>query len=162
MLDVNDVGFSCSNIAAIIMSLKVEHHEFQGPQRQKKRSNASFIMQKLRPKLYIYHKICSQHFEELLTVKFLEQRKYKNYSIQSICRAFSLPKRWGKKRGSFKIGIIFDWMESFLFCLCSKDLKYGSSSIFRNSMFSTLLFKKWIKFLLHSWFEKWTRPISKL
>ena len=120
MLDVNDVGFSCSNIAAIIMSLKVEHHEFQGPQRQKKRSNASFIMQKLRPKLYIYHKICSQHFEELLTVKFLEQRKYKNYSIQSICRAFSLPKRWGKKRGSFKIGIIFDWMESFLFCLCSR------------------------------------------
>ena len=27
---------------------------------------------------------------------------------------------WGKKRANLKIGIIFDWIESLLFCLCSR------------------------------------------
>ena len=58
----------------------------------------------------------------------LEQRQYKSDSIQSkIIPTLKLPlffttkqrKKQRKKRDKFKIGIIFDWMESFLFCLCS-------------------------------------------
>ena len=36
----------------------------------------------------------------------------------------SPPKQWREKRGNFKIGIIFDWRESFLFCLCSNIQPY--------------------------------------
>ena len=58
---------------------------------------------------------------------FLEQRQYKNDSIQSkivsILKLFFSPRHiCGEKPGNFKIGIIFDWMESFLHCLCSSGV----------------------------------------
>ena len=66
-------------------------------------------------------------FESCSNISFpLEQRQYKNDSIQSKIipilkfARFSTPIRWGKKHGKFKIGIISDWMESFLYCLCSR------------------------------------------
>ena len=55
----------------------------------------------------------------------LEQRQYKNDSIQSkVIPTLNLPQFFTtytmrEKGVNFKIGIIFDWMESFLFCLCS-------------------------------------------
>ena len=58
--------------------------------------------------------------------KLLEPRQYKNDSIHSeiiptlkLARFFTTY-AMGKKRVNFKIGIIFGWMESFLFCLCSR------------------------------------------
>ena len=55
----------------------------------------------------------------LWNVWALELRQYKNDSIQSkIIPTLKLPlflplRQWGKKRANFKIGIIFDLMESF-------------------------------------------------
>ena len=39
---------------------------------------------------------------------------------------FSPPIRIGEIGGNFKIGIIFDWMESFLYCLCSRGAFYST------------------------------------
>ena len=41
------------------------------------------------------------------------------------CLAFHSPIRWRKKRGNFQTRIIFDCMESFLFCICSTT-RYSS------------------------------------
>ena len=43
----------------------------------------------------------------------------KNNSQFEITALFHLLFGEEKKRVNFEIGIIFDWMESFLFCLCS-------------------------------------------
>ena len=62
----------------------------------------------------------------------LELRHYKSDSIQlKIISTLKLPLfspliRRGKKRSNFKIGIIFDWMESFLFCLCSSIGRFSN------------------------------------
>ena len=37
-----------------------------------------------------------------------------------IAAFFQSPVRWWKKRGNFKTFIVFDYPESFLYCLCSK------------------------------------------
>ena len=61
------------------------------------------------------------------TLDPLELRQYKNDPNQWKkiqfwnCRAFSSPTWCEKKRGNFKTRIIFVWLESFLYCLCSSS-----------------------------------------
>ena len=75
-----------------------------------------------REKKVMFDQVCfAQHWRSL------EQRQYKNDSIQSkVIPTLNLPRfsttyTVREKGGNFKIGVIFDWMESFLFCLCSRS-----------------------------------------
>ena len=70
---------------------------------------------------------------KLIYLWFINYHNYMHIFVW-ICRAFSSPCQWVKKRGKFKLSNFFDWIESFLYCLSSsyRSIQNKTSKVLQN------------------------------